>query len=272
MRTGLLLAPSVLIALAAGCGPRGSSGNAGSTPTATPTATPIETPPLHPTVEEAIDDGCATSVVRPLSEQLLLELNCLEPGAVATIPADSQIDVGNIFDFLQTPAGATLPAVVDDRPGVTLAINSALRSLAQQYLLYEWYQAGICGISLAASPGTSNHERGLAIDIADSAGWQNELEGHSWSYLGPSDPVHYDFVGGGTANIQGASVLAFQRLWNLNREDDLIAEDGLYGPQTGARLAMSPVNGFGIPSSCGSTTASIPFRFVLDERAETCGR
>jgi len=264
-----------LIALLAGCGPRGSSGNGSSTPTPeatpTPTATPVPTPPLHPTVEEAIDDGCTTSILRPLSEQLLLELNCIQPGAVAPIPADMYIDVGNIFDFLQTPAGATLPTVVDLRPGVTMSMNSALRSLAQQYLLYRWYQQGTCGIALAATPGTSNHERGLAIDINDAVGWENELESNSWSYLGASDPVHFDFVGGGTVNIQGESVRAFQRLWNLNRPADTIAEDGSYGPQTGSRLAQSPIAGFGIASTCGAFASEIPFRFVLDERPETCG-
>lgn len=34
---------------------------------------------------------------------------------------------------------------------------SAWRSSAQQYLLYSWYTKGICGIKLAAKPGTSNH-------------------------------------------------------------------------------------------------------------------
>lgn len=269
----------VLVSAAAACagGDSGSS-TSGETPTPTveesptPTPTPIVTPPLHPTVEEAVDDGCATSIVRPLSEQLIAELNCISPGAVSEIPSDPQINVGNIFDFLQTPPGTSLPVVVDDRPGVTMTINSALRSLAQQYLLYEWYQSNTCGISLAASPGTSNHERGLAIDINDSAGWRDELQAHSWTWIGSSDPVHYDYTGGGTVNIQGSSVRAFQRLWNLNRPDDEIDVDGIYGPQTEARLAQSPVAGFGIDSTCGNTAvAMVPFRFVLDEAPEICG-
>lgn len=265
--------------LASACGGRSDSG-ASNEPTPTPeetpvptgTATPVVTPPLHPTVAEAVDDGCATSVVRPLSEQLIAELNCLSPSAVSVIPSDSQINVGSIFDFLQSPAGMSLPAVVDDRPGATMTINSALRSLAQQYLLFEWYQSGTCGISLAATPGTSNHERGLAVDIGDSAGWRDELQSHAWAWIGASDPVHYDYSGGGTVNIQGTSVRAFQRIWNLNRPDDTIAEDGAYGPQTKARLASSPVNGFGIPSTCGNDPAAIvPYRFVLEESPESCG-
>ena len=268
---------AMLCAASSACGgDRASGAGDDSTPTPeaspTPTAEPTPTQPPGPTIAEVVDDGCTTSVVRPLSEQLIAELNCLAPGAVATMPADPQLDVGNIFDFLQTAAGESLPAVLDDRPGATMTVNSALRSLAQQYLLYQWYEDGRCGIALAAMPGSSNHERGLAIDIGDSAGWRDELEAHAWDWLGSSDPVHYDFEGAGTVNIQGRSVLAFQRLWNVNHPDDEIDEDGLYGPQTGGKLALAPVNGFAIGSTCGSDpSAIVAFRWVLEERPETCG-
>jgi hypothetical protein len=38
-----------------------------------------------------------------------------------------------------------------------ITLNSAFRSSAEQYLLYEYYKRGQCGISLAAAPGSSNH-------------------------------------------------------------------------------------------------------------------
>ena len=47
--------------------------------------------------------------------------------------------------------------------------------------------------------------------------------------------------------------------------------DGIYGPQTGSRLGMSPVAGFGIPSTCGNSAAAIPYRFAANEAPETCG-
>ena len=239
-------------------------------PTPEPEPTPYGDNP-GPTVGEYVASACGTSVVRPLSEQLIAELNCLQPNAVSRIPPDPQLDVGNIFDFLQTPASVSLPVVADERPGATLSFNSALRSLAQQFLLYEWYLAGRCGIALAAVPGTSNHERGLAIDIDDNAGWRDELEGNAWDWLGANDPVHYDFEGAGTVSITGTSVRAFQRLWNVNHPEDPIAEDGDYGPQTRARLRQSPANGFVIGSTCGAEPfAAHAFVFEPD-RPETCG-
>ena len=49
----------------------------------------------------------------------------------------------------------------------SLQINSALRTIAQQYLLYDWYHEGRCGITAAAHVGNSNHEGGRAVDLAN---------------------------------------------------------------------------------------------------------
>ena len=256
------------LALASACGGgSSSSASAPASPSPTDTATPPPTPTPVPTdsgpsVGSYVSSTCTTSVVRPLSLQLISELDCIDPSAVSQIPADNQLDVGSIFNYLQTKPGMTLPVVANDRSGVTMHLNSALRSLAQQYLLYEWYQTGRCSISLAATPGTSNHERGLAVDVQDNAGWRTAFQNHSWHWIGASDPVHYDFQGAGVVNIQGDSVLAFQRLWNLNHPDDSIAEDGAYGPATATRLKKSPAHGFAIGSTCGAQpfTAGIPTR------------
>ena len=267
---------TLLTAIVTACGPSSheSASQATPTPSATETATPPPTPvPTQsgPTVGEYISGTCTTSVVRPLSIQLITELDCIMPGAVSEIPADNQINASGIFDYLQTKPGNSLPIVVNDRAGVTLHLNSALRSLAQQYLLYEWYLAGRCNIPLAATPGTSNHERGLAVDVQDSTGWRAPLQNHSWHWIGSSDPVHYDYTGSGVVNIQGTSVLAFQRLWNLNHPGDTIAEDGAYGPATATRLKKSPVNGFPQGSTCGAQPfAGYSYDAAADTEPETC--
>jgi len=92
-------------------------------------------------------------------------------------------------------------------------VNSAWRSSAQQFLLYNWYRKGQCGISLAAKPGTSNHEGGLAIDTSYYSYWKPTLEKYGWKWLGSSDVVHFDYVAGGT-DLKKQNLKAFQRLWN----------------------------------------------------------
>jgi hypothetical protein len=150
---------------------------------------------------------------------------------------------------VNAPRRALLVAAQKAR-GTTLSINSALRTLPQQFLLYRWYQTGRCGIGLAASPGTSNHEGGIAVDIDDSAGWRASMTAKDFRWLGASDPVHYDFIGGGTVDLRGLSVKAFQRLWNRNHPGETIPEDGAYGAATADKLARSPVGGFAKGASC----------------------
>jgi hypothetical protein len=139
-----------------------------------------------------------------------------------------------------------------------MSINSGLRTLPQQYLLYRWYQTGRCGIGLAAQPGRSNHESGIAVDINDNAGWRATMASKSYRWLGASDPVHFDYDGGGAVDLRGLSVKAFQRLWNRNHANDKIAEDGDYGPETAARLAQSPVGGFAIGAQCTMNAPAPP--------------
>ncbi|MCB9524252.1 MAG: D-alanyl-D-alanine carboxypeptidase family protein [Myxococcales bacterium] len=195
------------------------------------------------TVEQA--GGCSTSIVSGLSQQLIEELNCLRPN---TLVDYSGANIGNnaaVWPYLQPAARDGLRRAVDAR-GARVQIASALRTLPQQFLLYRWYTQGRCGISLAARPGRSRHESGLALDVQDNAAWRASLSNAGWRWLGASDPPHFDYVAGGTVNLAGLSVQAFQRLWNRNHPEDRIDEDGAYGPQTEARLLRSPTEGFAV--------------------------
>jgi hypothetical protein len=200
-------------------------------------------------VSLAVDQSCTTTSVKGLATQLVDEIQCLKPGSMASIASVPNTDLGSaVFPFLQTSAASALKQVAASR-GTPLVINSGLRTLPQQYLLYRWYKTGRCGIGLAASPGTSNHESGLAVDVNDNAAWKPYFQSKGWSWLGASDPVHFDYVAGGI-DLKGLSVLAFQRLWNRNHPTDKITEDGGYGPDTETRLAKSPVGGFAQGATC----------------------
>jgi len=208
--------------------------------------------PLSPNdpVAIAVAQSCTTTAVKGLSTQLVEEIQCLRPGTLTRIDNTAGLALGSaVFPYLQTSAAMALISAQKAR-GTTMSINSALRTLPQQYLLYRWYQTGRCGIGLAATPGTSNHEGAIAVDIDDNAGWRSAMLGKGFRWLGASDPVHYDFTAGGTVDLRGLSVKAFQKLWNRNHPTDLIAEDGDYGPSTATRLAQSPSGGFAKGADC----------------------
>jgi D-alanyl-D-alanine carboxypeptidase len=201
-------------------------------------------------VSAAAGGSCTTASVKGLATQLVAEIQCLRPGTLKSIAGISGISLGSaVFPYLQTSAANALVAAKSTRTA-TLSVNSALRTLPQQYLLYRWYRTGRCNIGLAATPGTSNHEAALAVDIEDSAAWRTALRGKQFRWLGASDDVHYDYIGAGSVDIRGLSVKAFQRLWNRNHPEDKIAEDGAYGDTTETRLAKSPIGGFAKGALC----------------------
>jgi lysozyme family protein len=193
---------------------------------------------------------CDTGLVRGLSLQIIDELNLLVPNALVDF-SDLFVDVAGsqINPFLQPKAKQSLALAIQER-GTRLIINSAYRTVAQQYLIRRQFEAGLCSITAAAQPGFSNHEGGLALDVEDPDGWQPFFEPHGWKRLGRDfDFPHFDYraAAGTRQDLKLLGVKAFQSLWNKHNPQDLIAVDGDFGPATAARLSQSPANGFGVP-------------------------
>jgi hypothetical protein len=198
------------------------------------------------TVQGAMESSaCTTASIRGLSDQIVAEMNCIRPGLMSNITGSNvSLTSAAALPYLQNPAAAALKRATTGRS--RLGLNSTLRTVAQQWMLYSWYRSGRCGVGLAALPGRSNHEDGLAIDTSDYASWRSILAGQGFRWFGSGDAVHFDYTGG--ADAQG--VLAFQRLWNHNNPGDKIAADGVYGPATDARIRKSPRTGFAKGASC----------------------
>ena len=190
--------------------------------------------------------GCSTMVANGLSQQLIHEVNLMIPGVLVSFD-ELNVSLGNAaYPFLQPPAKEALAKAIRDR-GTTLRVNSAYRTIVQQRLLYGWRGGrGGCPYGLVAPPGRSNHQGGLAIDINDHFGWRPHLERYGWKWFGNADKPHFTYEVNGTQDIRNNAIKAFQRLWNRNHPDDRIAEDGIYGNNTEARINRTSVKGFTI--------------------------
>ncbi|MBV8755770.1 MAG: hypothetical protein JO257_00755 [Deltaproteobacteria bacterium] len=203
------------------------------------------------TVGDYASSGCSTAVVIGLSKQIAQEADCEHPGNFVPFTATGGITITSnaVLPYLDKSARDDLVKVAANSP---VQVNSALRTLAQQYLLYRWYQEGRCGITAAATVGNSNHEGGRAVDLANYSSRVSAMAARGWSHDVPGDDVHFDHTA--SADHRGEDVHAFQVLWNKNHPNDQIAEDGSYGPMTESRLTMAPAGGFAIGPSCGTTT------------------
>jgi len=214
----------------------------------------VEDPDLsQTTAESTVADyqyaGCSTAVVIGLSKQIAQEADCEHPGNFVAFTATGGITITSsaVLPYLDQTARDDLKKVAAASP---IQVNSALRTLAQQYLLYRWYQEGRCGITAAATVGNSNHEGGRAVDLQNYSTRITAMGNHGWAHDVPGDDVHFDHTA--STDHRGEDVHAFQVLWNKNHPNDPIATDGDYGPQTEARLKMSPATGFAMGPSCGT--------------------
>jgi hypothetical protein len=201
-------------------------------------------------VQSLVTATCSTVPVRGLSLQIAEEIRCLAPDMLVAFEETATIKFRSaaVLPYL---AAETAEALRRTAPTVgEVEVNSGLRSIAQQYLLKKWRDLGRCGILAAATPGHSNHETGRAIDLGNSAEARSVMQSMGFSTL-RNDPMHFDHLA--SPDLRSVNVEAFQRLWNRNHPEDRIDEDGLYGPETAARLGRSPSGGFAIGASCGTT-------------------
>ncbi len=224
------------------------------------------------TVDSYVYSVCSTSVVMGLSIQIADEIDCMSPGLFDRFEEGAGIEFSGsaVLPYITSEAKADLLAAVAAHGG-TLEITSAYRTLIQQYLLRRWYEVGRCGITAAATPGNSNHESGRALDVGNYSTWLSALESHGWDNSVPGDPVHFDHLA--SPDLRGMDVHAFQRLWNRNHPEDLIDEDGIYGPQTAARIAAAPADGFaqgacsaGLELDAELVASDIPAGMAVGER------
>jgi hypothetical protein len=214
----------------------------------------VEEPDLSQTSSEAtVADyqysGCSTAVVIGLSKQIAQQADCEHPGNFVPFDASGGITItsSSVLPYLDKTARDDLQKVAASAP---IQVNSALRTLAQQYLLYRWYQQGRCGITAAATVGNSNHEGGRAVDIQNYSTRISQMANRGWAHDVPGDDVHFDHTS--STDHRGQDVHAFQVLWNKNHPNDTIDVDGVYGPMTEAKLKASPATGFAMGPSCGT--------------------
>ncbi len=207
------------------------------------------------TVKEAIDGMIHSRVVDTgqvsgLSRQIIAQMNNLQTGILINFESLAGIvssGGSHLNLFLQSGSKEALRAALREgiakQPHLKMTINSAYRTVAQQHILYQIYRRDPHLVPLAAIPGNSNHEDGMAIDVNNDREWKPYLLNHGWHWQGSSDPVHF-FDRSGRDDVGNLGVQAFQSLWNKYHPTDKIPADGQFGDRTAAKLDLAPINGF----------------------------
>ncbi|TRW17995.1 M15 family metallopeptidase [Glacieibacterium frigidum] len=86
--------------------------------------------------------------------------------------------------------------------GRSIGLNSGFRTFAEQQHLFDGHKRGLAGFNLAAAPGKSNHQSGIAFDLDVKPGDGNRdyewLKGnataHGFIRTVSSEPWHWEFL------------------------------------------------------------------------------
>jgi hypothetical protein len=245
----LRLLPAVGALLAAGCG----------------SDAPVPSPALGTaanavSVDQTAHDTCGTpdELVTGLSRQLVDAINCLRPGTLVDIPLDAvlrMLEAGrpNLIDG-RALADLRAAAADGDRQ---MVVRWAYRDVGLQQLF--WLQDAYQGCAVAARPGSSNHQNGLAVDLNDWQYWEPIMRRHGWENNLANDRVHFDYQRVEDIGLGSFSLYAFQELWNLNHPEAPLPTGGALDAETDAALAGAPIEGLprdlcrnGVPPAAGT--------------------
>ena len=107
---------------------------------------------------------------------------------------------------------AFLALVADARgDGIAIGLNSGFRSYPEQKQLYDGYKRGLPGYNLAAKPGHSNHQNGVAFDFDVGGGgsnatylWlQKHATKHGFVRTVKSEAWHWEYLPDKAARARG---------------------------------------------------------------------
>ncbi len=251
--------------------------------------------PTAQTVGDLIDARkCSTGPTTTLNVQIAAEINCALPQAFAPIGHIPNISLGyGANPMMQAPAATALERAAARSPWLVMRVNSTWRSPLQQFILKSW--EGSCGVGLAANPGRSQHESGLALDIPLESVYEfhDDLKAEGWRWFcdatnqgfanGCRDVPHYTASAGGR-DMRALGLRAFGRLWNRAHPDDPIPVDGRFSKRTAARMRRAPLSGFPTGTTCGQSLPmahsdrpfddvppSSPYRTAIEAHAELWG-
>lgn len=80
--------------------------------------------------------------------------------------------------------------------GIKVSLTSGFRTMAEQQYLYNCYKTRRCNNgNLAAKPGYSNHQNGVALDISTSSWLAKNAGKFGFVRTVPKEPWHYEYRG-----------------------------------------------------------------------------
>ena len=149
-----------------------------------------------------------------------------------------------------------LKAAAEDGVDLTKAVVSSMRTPEQQQTLMD-NEDGSTVID-PATPGTSEHVKGRALDIAVNTPeheWMiNNASKYGWKWQGVSDPFHFNFIGADSAETK---IKGRQGLRNkmMQKSVDRATDVAMLGSKAGKTIVPVPINKIqpAIPSPVGVT-------------------
>ena len=193
-------------------------------------ATPKATSTSKLTLEQYISKGSGnTTGVDRISD---LILSRIDKSSLVYV-THPRFDAGENCDpYFQPKVAQAIYNALDLAPNWVMTCNSAFRTPIRQFVLRQYFERGLGGITAAAMPGRGGaHVIGCAMDLQNWQLWKNFLIKQGWKWLGMSDAVHFEIRV--VSGLEVAAIKITQQIINQETGSNLVV-DGLWGDKTTA--------------------------------------
>jgi hypothetical protein len=137
----------------------------GETDDGEPSTEKRKPPKVYKTVHQAATESCSTESVEGLSKQIIEQARCIKPNAFVPLPSRKNLVVSsNVFPYLELEARNGLVRALDANPTKRMTLNSALRTVAQQYLVSRWGAGKRCGAEQPRDRRCGRHRRAEPVE------------------------------------------------------------------------------------------------------------
>ena len=182
------------------------------------------------TLEQYISEGSGNTTGVDRISNLILERIDKSSLVYVTHP---RFEAGENCDpYFQPKVAQAIYNALDLAPNWNIICNSAFRTPIRQFVLRQYFERGLGGITAAAMPGRGGaHVIGCAMDLENWQLWKNFLIKQGWKWLGMGDVVHFEIRVISGLEIEAIKIT--QKIINQETGSNLTI-DGLWGDKTSA--------------------------------------
>ena len=198
-----------------------------------------------------IERSCSLDKIQNLTQQLMIYMIESNNSAFEQFNSSNftNLIINTTNNIFLLEKKITIPAfslVLEQNPLINFTVTSGLRTLPEQYLLYQWQRicnniSNVMGIN-----ETFNDLSGSVIEIENYLEVKDAMTSMNFTWGGNLNPKRFTYSGTDALDMKNENIISFQTLWSCNSEGYSVIVDGVFSSAVLKMVKKIDIRGFNI--------------------------